>query len=77
MTCRTHAITVTIPGLLAAARVIVVCPEARKADAVRRALLGPVDPSCPASILRQQSHGRLYLDAESAKGLPRSEDGRR
>jgi glucosamine-6-phosphate deaminase len=65
----THAITVTIPGLLAAGRVIVVCPEARKADAVRGALLGPVAASCPASVLRRQFHARLYLDAESAKGL--------
>ena len=65
-----HAITVTIPALLRAADVIVVCPEARKASAVGQALLGPVSPTCPASILRRQPHARLYLDAESAKGLP-------
>ena len=65
----THAITVTIPALLGAAHLAVVCPEARKAAAVSRALLGPVSTACPASILRRQSHARLYLDAESAKGL--------
>jgi glucosamine-6-phosphate deaminase len=65
-----HAITVTIPALLRAADVIVVCPEARKATAVSQALLGPVSPACPASILRRQAHARLYLDTESAKGLP-------
>src|SRR5258706_12208003 len=32
------AITVTIPALLRAARVLAIVPEARKADAVRRAL---------------------------------------
>jgi glucosamine-6-phosphate deaminase len=67
-----HAITVTIPALLRAGDVIVVCPEARKASAVSQALLGPVSPACPASILRRQPHARLYLDAESAKGLPLS-----
>ena len=65
-----HAITVTVPALLRAGDVIVVCPEARKASAVSRALLGPVSPTCPASFLRRQPHARLYLDAESAKGLP-------
>jgi glucosamine-6-phosphate deaminase len=65
-----HAITVTTPALLRAGDVVVVCPEARKASAVSQALLGPVSPTCPASILRRQRHARLYLDAESAKGLP-------
>ena len=65
----THAITVTIPGLLSAGRVIVVCPEARKAAAVGRALTGPIDETCPASILRRQGHARLYLDPESGKAL--------
>ncbi|HSS08392.1 MAG TPA: glucosamine-6-phosphate deaminase [Acidimicrobiales bacterium] len=65
----THAITATIPALLRAGRLIVVCPEARKAGAVRQALLGPISPACPASILRRQSHARLYLDTESAKEL--------
>jgi glucosamine-6-phosphate deaminase len=64
-----HAITVTVPALLRAADVVVVCPEARKATAVSRALLGSVSPACPASILRFQPHARLYLDGESAKGL--------
>jgi glucosamine-6-phosphate deaminase len=63
----THAITVTIPALLRAKRVLVVCPEARKAAAVRHALQGPVSAICPASILRCQPHARLYLDADSAK----------
>jgi glucosamine-6-phosphate deaminase len=66
-----HAITVTIPALLRVGDVIVVCPEARKASAVSQALLGPISPTCPASILRRQPHARLYLDAESAKGLAR------
>src|SRR5205807_5217746 len=62
----THAITVTIPALLRAGRVLVIAPEARKAKPVHEALYGPVTTSCPASILRRQSNAALYLDAESS-----------
>lgn len=65
----THAITVTIPALLRAATVLTVVPEARKREPVRRALQGPVDTTCPASILRTQRHATLYLDADSAADL--------
>jgi len=60
------AITVTIPALLRAARVLAIVPEARKADAVRRALEEPVATSCPASVLRRAPHATLYLDEASA-----------
>ena len=62
----THALTVTIPGLLAAKQIIAVVPEKRKAQAVHDALLGPIATSCPASILRRQPHAVLYLDRDSA-----------
>ena len=64
-----RAITVTIPGLLSARRVIAIVPEARKAEPVRAALEGPVSTACPASILRLQSHATLYLDRDSASLL--------
>jgi glucosamine-6-phosphate deaminase len=62
----THAITVTIPALLGAHRVLVVVPEARKAPAVRAALCGEISTACPASILRRQANATLYLDPESS-----------
>jgi len=62
----TRALTLTIPALLAARRILCIVPEARKAAAVERALTGPVTEECPASILRRQAHARLYLDADSA-----------
>ncbi len=62
----THAITLTIPALLAARRVLAIVPEARKAVAVQRALFGPIEPECPGSILRRAAHARLYLDRDSA-----------
>jgi glucosamine-6-phosphate deaminase len=64
-----YAFTLTIPTLCAAKRLICVVPERRKAEAVRNALRGPVETSCPASILRRQPHATLYLDADSASLL--------
>lgn len=65
----THAITVTIPGLLRARRLVCVVPEKRKAQAVHDALLGPIATSCPSSILRTRSEATLYLDRDSASLL--------
>lgn len=62
----THAITVTIPALLRARRVLMIVPEARKAAPVHSALYGPISTACPASTLRRQSNATLYLDAESS-----------
>jgi glucosamine-6-phosphate deaminase len=63
------AITVTIPALLRARRVLAIVPETRKAEAVRRALEEPITTSCPASILRQTAHATLYLDRGSAANV--------
>jgi glucosamine-6-phosphate deaminase len=71
-----HALSLTVPALLRPAHVMVLVPEARKADAVREALEGPITADCPASILRRTPHARLYLDAHSAGRLSvRNEDG--
>lgn len=65
----THAITLTIPALLAAQRLLCIVPEKRKAVAVKTALTGPISESCPGSILRTAPHATLFLDAESASLL--------
>lgn len=65
----THAITLTIPALLSAQRVLAIVPEARKAEAVFRSLRGPISENCPGSILRQTAHAHLFLDRESAAKL--------
>ncbi len=62
----THAMTLTIPALLAARHVLAIVPEARKADAVKRALTGPIAEDCPGSILRRIPHAHLFLDQDSA-----------
>jgi glucosamine-6-phosphate deaminase len=64
-----RAITVTIPALLRAGSVLAIVPEARKRDPVHRALYGPVEVACPASVLRTHAHVTLYLDAESGAGV--------
>ncbi len=66
----TQAITVTIPALLRAGRVLAVVPEARKAKPVRDALTGPVATSCPASALRTIAHASIHLEPDSARLLP-------
>lgn len=64
-----QAISLTIPALLSAGAVQVCVPEARKAAAVTAALTGPVDASCPASILRHTGHARLFLEPASSSGV--------
>lgn len=64
-----RAITVTIPALLRADRVLAIVPEARKREPVRRALTEPVSTPCPASILRRAPNTTLYLDRESSSLL--------
>jgi glucosamine-6-phosphate deaminase len=65
----THAITVTIPALLRAGRVLAIVPEERKAAPAKAALEGPITAACPASYLRTRPHATLYLDAASASLL--------
>jgi glucosamine-6-phosphate deaminase len=65
----THAITLTIPALLAAKAVLCIVPEARKAEAVRACLREPISEERPGSVLRQVSHAHLYLDRDSASKL--------
>lgn len=65
----THAVTMTIPALMAARWIYCVVPGPTKAVAVACALSGRVRPELPASILRIHPRATLYLDQESAAGL--------
>jgi glucosamine-6-phosphate deaminase len=64
-----EAITVTVPALLRAGRVLAIVPEARKAQPVRTALEGPISVDCPASALRTAAGAVLYLEPASASLL--------
>ena len=61
----TRALTLTIPRLLRSKQMFCVVPGRAKRAAITAMLHGPVATTCPASILREQSHCTLYLDAES------------
>jgi len=63
------AITLTVPALLAAKRMLCIVPEARKANAVRACLREPVSEERPGSVLRTVAHATLYLDPDSAAQL--------
>jgi glucosamine-6-phosphate deaminase len=63
------AMTVTVPALLRARRVLAVVPEGRKAVPVRAALSGPVSTACPGSALQRTPHATVFLDADSASLL--------
>mgnify|MGYP001324330675 CR=1 FL=1 len=65
----THAITLTVPALLAPRHILCIVPEARKAQAVHDCLTLPVSEDHPGSILRTVNHARLYLDQDSAKPI--------
>lgn len=62
----THAITLTIPALLAPKHILCIVPEARKAEAVRACLTQPINEDRPGSILRTAPNAQLYLDPDSA-----------
>jgi glucosamine-6-phosphate deaminase len=64
-----EAISMSCRQILASRRILCVVPDARKAQAVRAAIEGPVTPYVPASILQTHDDVTVYLDAESASLL--------
>jgi glucosamine-6-phosphate deaminase len=60
------AITLTVPALFSARRLLVAVPGGRKREIVRRTLRGPIDIACPATILRRHANACLFLDHDSA-----------
>ncbi|CAM3590759.1 glucosamine-6-phosphate deaminase [Marinicrinis lubricantis] len=64
----THALTLTIPALLAGSRLFCIVPGKTKREAVKHTLLGPITEQCPASILRTHPSCTLYLDKDAYEG---------
>lgn len=62
----THALTVTVPRLMQASYHFCMVPASTKAEAVKAMLTGPITEQCPCTILRNQPHATLYLDADSS-----------
>ncbi|MGV3763577.1 glucosamine-6-phosphate deaminase [Parapedobacter sp.] len=65
----THALTLTIPALMAADYIFCMVPGLNKADAVHHTLLGNITPLYPSTILRLHRDAVLYTDEASASKL--------
>jgi len=65
----THALTLTVPRLLAADRIFCCVPGALKKKAVRRTLQDPISGLVPATALRTHPNWSLYVDQDSAGDL--------
>jgi len=62
-----QAITLTLPALMVAQAIFCMVPGPRKAEAVKATITGPIEPSCPATILRRHYQATLFLDRDSAR----------
>jgi glucosamine-6-phosphate deaminase len=60
------AISMSVRQIIKAREILVVVPEARKAEAVKLCFEGEIGPMAPASILRKHASATVYLDRESA-----------
>src|SRR5690606_21880769 len=61
----THALTLTVPALMAAPSVFCIVPGQNKAMAVKHTLNDEISPVYPSTILRRHSSAILFLDRES------------
>jgi glucosamine-6-phosphate deaminase len=62
----TRAISMSVRQILEARHILCIVPDARKAEAVRGAVEGPVTPMVPASILKTHPAVDMFLDRQSA-----------
>ncbi|MFC5833836.1 6-phosphogluconolactonase [Nonomuraea insulae] len=60
-----RAVTLTIPTLMAARTLVATVPGVNKKAALSAALDGPIDESCPASVLRTHPDCTLFADLEA------------
>lgn len=61
-----HALTLTVPALMAAKYHFCIVPAPTKAKAVQTTVQGPVGEHCPATCLRNRGGAVLYLEPDSA-----------
>lgn len=62
----TQAFSMTVPQILAAKAIVVIVPDARKAEAVKRTVEDAVSPTVPATALKTHADCALYLDPPAA-----------
>lgn len=61
----THAVTLTVPALCAAKKLICTVPASTKANAVVKTMYAPIDEAVPATIMRLHDDATMYVDADS------------
>jgi glucosamine-6-phosphate deaminase len=66
-----HALSLTIPTIMARPRLFAIVPGPAKRQAIRSTVKGPVATTCPASILRRHPDAHLFIDRDSASLLGR------
>lgn len=64
-----QAISMSVRQISSSACIIASVPDRRKAEAVARAIEGPVTNMCPASILQRHPKCKIFLDAAAASLL--------
>jgi glucosamine-6-phosphate deaminase len=64
-----QAISISVRQILKTKELLVVVPDARKAQAVKTCLEGEISPMAPASVLRTHHNTTVYLDTNSASLL--------
>lgn len=70
----THALTLTIPAMMAARYIYCMVPAKNKAIAVRHTLTSDITSLYPSTILRRHPNAELYIDADSASLLEKTAD---
>jgi glucosamine-6-phosphate deaminase len=66
-----HALSLTIPTLMARPKLFAIAPGPAKRDAIKKTVEGPVRTTCPASILRTHADAHLFIDVVSAEYINR------
>ena len=65
----THALTLTVPALMAGRFIYGIVPGPLKAQAVFNTLTEEIGTDFPASVLRRHAHAELFLDVDSAEKI--------
>ena len=61
-----HVVTMGIATIMEARHCLLLANGAKKADAIRKMIEGPISASCPASILQMHPRVTVVLDEEAA-----------
>ena len=64
-----YALTMGIKQIMSAKKIILIATGAKKAEAVRNMIEGPVTPQVPASILQEHNDVIIFLDEDAASLL--------